>query len=72
MHMLITRSLKHLKDLKAAGKFGQLATEITFVLLIKVFLLWLIWAMFFSHPLAKDARQVAVTRMLLNKSPGNF
>jgi hypothetical protein len=68
MHMLIT----HLKDLKAAGKFGRLATEITFVLLIKVFLLWLIWTMFFSHPLAKDARQEAVTRMLLNKSPGNF
>ena len=69
--MLITRCLKHLKDLKTAGKFGRLTTEITLVLLIKVFLLGLIWAMFFSHPLAKDARQQAVTRMLLNK-PGNF
>lgn len=67
MRMLITRCQKHLKDLKAAGKFGRLATEITLVLLIKVFLLWLIWAMFFSHPLTKDARQAAVIRIILNK-----
>lgn len=66
--MLIT----HLKDLKAAGKFGRLATEITFILLIKVFLLWLLWALFFSQPIKKTDRQEAVTRMLLNKSPGNF
>ncbi len=71
MHMLITRCQKHLVNLKTAGKSGRLAMEITLVLLIKVFLLWLIWAMFFSHPLAKEARQEAVTRMLLDKPQGN-
>jgi hypothetical protein len=70
--MLMTRCLKHLKDLKAAGKFGRLTIEITLILLIKVFLLWLLWALFFSHPIKNADRQEAATRMLLNKPQGNF
>ena len=66
MHMLITRCLKHLKDLKAEGKFGRLAIEITLILVVKALLLWLIWALCFSHPIPKDARQNAVTGIILN------
>lgn len=66
MRMLIKRCLKHLKDLKAEGKFGRLTMEIAFILVVKALLLWLIWALCFSHPIPKNARQDAVTSIILN------
>jgi multidrug resistance efflux pump len=42
--------------------------EIIIILIVKILLLWLIWATFFSHPLTEDARQNAATRMILNHS----
>ncbi|HSH72067.1 MAG TPA: hypothetical protein VK974_03320 [Methylophilaceae bacterium] len=64
--MWIKDAVNHLKKLKSAKKFGRLALEITVVLIFKTLLLWLIWALFFSHAVPKDARQSAVTRMILN------
>jgi len=63
---IISRYFDRLRQLKSSNKSGQLAIEIAIILIIKVMLLWLIWAMFFSHPIAKDARQSAVTRIILN------
>ena len=65
---MISRYFGRLRQLKSSNKSGQLAIEIAIILIIKVMLLWLIWAMFFSHPIAKDARQSAVTRIILNHS----
>jgi hypothetical protein len=65
---MINRYINHLKSLKKSRKSGQLHIEVTVVLLIKFALLWLLWALCFSHPIAKDARQLAVTRMILNQS----
>ena len=62
---MINCYIKHLKNTK---KPLRLAVEITLVLVIKVILLWLLWALCFSQPVAKDARQSAVTRMILNQS----
>lgn len=62
--------LRRLKKrrLKKTDQVGRLAIEITLILVIKVILLWLLWAMFFAHPIAKDARQLAVTRIILDQS----
>ncbi len=65
---MITRYIDHLKRLKDSRKPGRLAVEICLILAIKILLLWLLWALCFSHPIAKEARQLAVTRMLLNHS----
>lgn len=65
---MISWYLKHLKFLKEFRKSGRLAIEISLILVIKIFLLWLLWALCFSHPIAKDARQLAVTRVILNHS----
>jgi hypothetical protein len=65
---MISQYLGHLKQLKDADKFGRLAIELTIIITIKVALLWLLWLFFFSHPIAKDERQLAVTRMILNHS----
>lgn len=65
---MISKYFAHLRQLKSADKSRQLAIEITIILLVKVILLWLIWAMFFSHPIAKEVRQSEITRMILNKT----
>jgi hypothetical protein len=63
---MINRYFDHLKRLRESSNSGRLAIEITAILVIKFMLLWLLWALCFSHPIAKDARQLAVTRMILN------
>ncbi|MES2013094.1 MAG: cytochrome oxidase putative small subunit CydP [Pseudomonadota bacterium] len=63
---MINRYFNHLKQLKDAKKSSRLAIEITVILTVKIILLWLLWAAYFSQPIAKDARQLAVTRMILN------
>ena len=65
---MVSTYINYLRRLKETDKFGRLAVEITIILVIKVILLWLLWAMFFAHPIAKDARQSAVTRIILNQS----
>lgn len=65
---MISKYFDHLRQLKGANKSWRLAIEISIILIVKVMLLWLIWAMFFSHPIAKEARQSAVTRLILNKT----
>jgi hypothetical protein len=65
---MITWYVDHLKRLKDTRKSGRLAIEISIVLIIKIILLWLLWVLCFSHPITKDARQLAVTRMILNHS----
>lgn len=65
---MISKYFEHLRQLKGANKSGRLAIEITIILIVKVILLWLIWAMYFSHPIAKEARQSEVTRLILNKT----
>ena len=65
---MITRYFHHLKRLKNSSKSGRLAVEISIILVIKIILLWLLWEACFSHPIAKDARQSAVTRMILSHS----
>jgi len=42
-----------------------LGFEISLILAIKIFLLWAIWWICFSHPIAKESRQHAVTQILL-------
>ncbi len=65
---MITWYFDHIKRLKESRKSGRLTIEIAVILTIKIMLLWLLWALFFSHPMDKDARQLAVTRMILNHS----
>ena len=65
---MISKYFDHLRQLKRADQSKRLAVEITIILLVKLMLLWLIWAMFFSHPIAKETRQSAVTRVILNKT----
>lgn len=60
--------INHFKVLKANHKNKRLAIEISVVLMVKILLLWLIWMLFFSHPIAKEARQEAVTRIILNQT----
>lgn len=60
----------HLKQIKRMikGKTPvRLGVEIALILMVKVILLWLIWSAYFSHPIAKDARQAATTRLILNE-----
>jgi len=65
---ILSKYFEHLRQLKDSNKSGRLTFEITMILIVKVMLLWLIWAMFFSHPVVKEARQSAVTRLILNKT----
>jgi hypothetical protein len=65
---LISKYFEHLRQLKDANKSRRLVIEITIILIVKVILLWLIWAIFFSHPIAKEARQSEVTRIILNQT----
>ncbi len=65
---ILSKYFKHLQQLKGANKSRRLAIEITIILIVKVILLWLIWAIFFSHPIAKEARQSEVTRIILNQT----
>ncbi len=65
---ILSKYFKHLQQLKGANKSRRLAIEITIILIVKVILLWLIWAIFFSHPIAKKARQSEVTRIILNQT----
>lgn len=57
----------YLKRIKKNDRSVRLATEITIILIIKIGLLWLIWALFFSQPITKEARQTAVTRIILSQ-----
>lgn len=59
--------LHYLKRLKRDDRPVRLATEITIILIVKIGLLCLIWAFCFSQPIAKEARQSAVTRMILSQ-----
>lgn len=45
-----------------------LGFEISLILALKIFLLWAIWWACFSHPIAKETRQQAVTQILLTPS----
>jgi hypothetical protein len=45
-----------------------LGFEIGVILIFKIILLWVIWWAFFSHPIAKESRQQAVTQTLLTPS----
>jgi len=65
---MITWYFDRLKRLKESKKSSQLAFEIAIILVVKIVLLWLLWTVCFSHPIAKDARQLAITRMILNHS----
>ena len=62
---LISKYIEHLRRLKDANKSRRLVIEIIIILIVKVILLWLIWVMFFSNPIAKEARQSEVTRIIL-------
>jgi multidrug resistance efflux pump len=65
---ILSKYFEHLRQLKSANKSRQFAIEITIILIVKVILLWLIWAMFFSHPITREARQSEVTRIILNQT----
>lgn len=65
---MLSKYFEHIRQLKSADKSGRLVIEIAIILIIKVMLLWLIWVMFFSHPIAKEARQSEVTRIILNQT----
>jgi len=65
---MTNRYFDHLKRLKESNQTGRFAFEISIILIIKILLLWLLWALCFSQPIAKDARQLAVTRIILNHS----
>jgi len=65
---MINRYFDHLKRLKESNKSARFTFEISIILIIKVLLLWLLWALCFSNPIAEDSRQLAVTRILLNQS----
>ena len=46
----------------------ELSIEIGLILIFKIFLLWAIWWVCFSHPISKETRQQAVTQILLTPS----
>ncbi|MGB4813123.1 MAG: cytochrome oxidase putative small subunit CydP [Methylophilaceae bacterium] len=63
---MVTWYFNRIKHLKQKQKNGRLVVEVTIIIVVKIALLWLLWALCFSHPIAKDARQLAVTRMILS------
>jgi hypothetical protein len=63
---MITWYFNRLRRFKESRKSGRLAMEISIILILKILLLWALWMLFFSHPIAKEVRQQAVTRMILN------
>ncbi|MGZ8252531.1 MAG: cytochrome oxidase putative small subunit CydP [Methylophilaceae bacterium] len=65
--MWINHYLARLRNLRATGRFGRLAIEITVILILKMLLLWLLWAICFSNPVPKESRQTAVTNLILNR-----
>lgn len=46
---------------------GSLKWEIALLLVLKVVLLYVIWALWFNHPMSKDERAENVSRVILNK-----
>jgi hypothetical protein len=66
--MMKNRWISHLSSLKAHRRYSRLAIEITVILLTKVVLLYLLWWACFSHPIAKQDRQQAVTRIIMSTS----
>lgn len=66
--MMKNRWISHLSSLKVNRQYSRLAIEITVILIAKVFLLYLLWWVCFSHPIAKQDRQAAVTRIIMNTS----
>jgi hypothetical protein len=66
--MMKNRWISHLSSLKANRQYSRLAIEITVILIAKVILLYLLWWACFSHPIAKQDRQAAVTRIIMNTS----
>jgi hypothetical protein len=66
--MMKNRWILHLTSLKAHRRYSRLAIEITVILLVKVILLYLLWWACFSHPIAKQDRQQAVTRIIMSTS----
>lgn len=68
MRVMFSKWLTRIKSLWAGRQYNRLAIEISFILLIKLALLWLLWSVCFSHPVKKSDRQEAVTKLILNKS----
>jgi hypothetical protein len=64
---MITWYFNRIKLFKKNHKYSQLTIEITLIIIVKVALLWFLWLQCFSHPISKDARQLAVTRVILNQ-----
>jgi hypothetical protein len=65
---MLTQYLNHFKHLRDSKQLNRLGIEIAVILVVKVFLLYLLWALCFSNPIAKETRQLAVTRILLHSS----
>jgi hypothetical protein len=70
--MLMSRYLFQLKGLRKSDQYGRFALEISIILIVKTCLLWLLWMLFFSHPINKTDRQQAVTQALLSKPQGRL
>lgn len=64
--MIFDRLNHHLNTRINAEQTGRLALEISLALAIKFFLLWLLWAMCFAHPINKADRQQVVTHVILS------
>lgn len=65
--MWITNYLARFRNLRASRRFGRLVIEIIIILIAKFLLLWLLWAICFSHSISKEKRQIAVTNLILNR-----
>lgn len=66
--MWLKQYAEYLSHLNKQQRYSRLAVEITIVLTVKVILIWLLWWSFFSQPIPKEARQDAVTRVILTPS----
>jgi hypothetical protein len=58
----------HLLKLTNFIRSKGLGIEIGSILVLKIFLLWAIWWVCFSHPVAKETIQQTVTKILLSPS----
>lgn len=46
----------------------RFSLQIAAILLIKTVIIFVLWLLFFSHPISKNERQKAVTQIILNQS----
>jgi hypothetical protein len=51
---------------KCLSERDHLALEITLILVVKIILIWALWALCFSNPIPKESREAAVKQIIIS------